>query len=92
MGFEEPAVKLKRPLHPPGRHPLYRLGRHARPRLGLILETKGHDELKDVKTAAAERWVHTVNAEGQFGTWVLRMATKVSDVGGAIGGVVAEAR
>ena len=30
----------------------------------LILETKGYDELADVKAAAAQRWVAAVNAEG----------------------------
>jgi type III restriction enzyme len=35
----------------------------------LILETKGHDELEDVKTQAAERWVRAVNAEGGYGEW-----------------------
>ncbi len=35
----------------------------------LVLETKGHDPLEDVKTQAAERWVRAVNAEGSFGEW-----------------------
>jgi type III restriction enzyme len=35
----------------------------------LILETKGFDELEQVKRAAAERWVAAVNAEGSFGEW-----------------------
>ena len=35
----------------------------------LVLETKGHDVLEDVKTQAAERWVRAVNAEGSFGEW-----------------------
>lgn len=35
----------------------------------LILETKGHDRLEDVKRAAAERWVDAVNADGSFGEW-----------------------
>jgi type III restriction enzyme len=48
--------------------------------LNLILETKGYDELADVKRAAAERWVNAVNADGQFGRWDYRMARKVSEV------------
>ena len=35
----------------------------------LILETKGHDELEDVKAQAAERWVAAVNADGRYGEW-----------------------
>jgi len=35
----------------------------------LILETKGYDELEEVKAAAARRWVDAVNAEGSFGEW-----------------------
>jgi type III restriction enzyme len=31
----------------------------------LILETKGFDELADVKSAAAQRWVTAVNADRQ---------------------------
>ena len=46
----------------------------------LILETKGYDELVEVKRAAAERWVAAVNADGRFGRWEYRLATKVSDV------------
>jgi type III restriction enzyme len=35
----------------------------------LIVETKGCDELAEVKAAAAARWVAAVNADGRFGTW-----------------------
>jgi type III restriction enzyme len=35
----------------------------------VIVETKGHDPLADVKRAAAERWVGAVNADGQWGEW-----------------------
>lgn len=35
----------------------------------LVLETKGFDELEDVKRAAAERWVNAVNADGTYGRW-----------------------
>lgn len=47
----------------------------------LILETKGFDDLADVKKAAAERWVAAVNADRQHGTWKFAMARKVSAVG-----------
>jgi type III restriction enzyme len=50
----------------------------------LILETKGYDELADVKAAAAERWVAAVNADGQHGTWRYVMARSVEAVGEAI--------
>jgi type III restriction enzyme len=46
----------------------------------LILETKGFDELEDVKRAAAERWVKAVNAEGSFGEWHYRVAKKPTEV------------
>ena len=46
----------------------------------LIIETKGFDDLADVKAAAAERWVAAVNADGQHGTWRYAMARKVSVV------------
>lgn len=40
----------------------------------LVLETKGFDDLADVKAAAAERWVAAVNADGQHGSWRYAMA------------------
>lgn len=46
----------------------------------LILETKGFDELEEVKREAAERWVRAVNAEGSFGAWHYAIAKQVSDV------------
>ena len=46
----------------------------------LILETKGFDELEEVKRDAAERWARAVNAEGSFGHWYYRVAKQVSDV------------
>ena len=52
----------------------------------LILETKGYDELEEVKRAAAERWIQAVNAEGSFGTWKFAMAKKVSEVPALIAG------
>jgi hypothetical protein len=50
------------------------------PRVHLIVETKGYDELAGVKAAAAERWVAAVNADGQYGEWRYAMARKVSEV------------
>jgi type III restriction enzyme len=52
----------------------------SEPATHLILETKGFDDLADVKTAAAERWVHAVNADGQYGRWTYAMARKVEQV------------
>jgi type III restriction enzyme len=46
----------------------------------LIIETKGYDELVEVKRAAAERWVAAVNADGRYGRWQYRLATRVADV------------
>lgn len=46
----------------------------------LVLETKGFDELADVKSAAAQRWVASVNADRQFGTWRYAMARSVPQV------------
>ena len=46
----------------------------------LIVETKGFDDLAEVKAAAAQRWVSAVNADGTFGQWTYAMARKVEDV------------
>jgi type III restriction enzyme len=46
----------------------------------LILETKGYDTLKDIKKAAAERWVSAVNADGSFGLWLYRMVSTPEQV------------
>lgn len=46
----------------------------------LILETKGFDDLAEVKAAAAERWVSAVNADGQYGRWSYAMARSVPAV------------
>ena len=46
----------------------------------LIIETKGHDDLKDIKKAAAERWCKAVNANGSYGQWTYRMAMSVEAV------------
>ncbi|MFN8495722.1 MAG: DEAD/DEAH box helicase family protein [Caldilineaceae bacterium] len=47
----------------------------------LILETKGFDPLKEIKRAAAERWVTAVNAEGSYGVWRYALAERVTEVG-----------
>ena len=49
-------------------------------RVNLVLETKEYDPLREVKEAAAHRWINAVNADGRFGTWYFRMATDISDV------------
>lgn len=46
----------------------------------LILETKGHDDLAEVKVAAARRWVDAVNADGSFGRWGYAIAYNPNDV------------
>jgi type III restriction enzyme len=46
----------------------------------VILETKGYDLLKDVKRAAAERWVAAVNADGTFGRWSYLLVEKVEKI------------
>lgn len=50
------------------------------PAVHLIVETKGFDELAEVKASAAERWVAAVNADGRHGEWRYAMARKVSAV------------
>jgi type III restriction enzyme len=46
----------------------------------VIVETKGFDELAEVKGAAAECWVRAVNADRRFGTWSFTMARSVRAV------------
>jgi type III restriction enzyme len=58
----------------------------------LILETKGHDELEEVKRAAAERWVAAVNAEGSYGHWQYALVKQVSDIGRVLAAALAAAR
>jgi type III restriction enzyme len=48
------------------------------------LETKGYDELDEVKRAAAERWVAAVNADGTHGRWYYGVAKRVAEVDGII--------
>ncbi|MCZ6803107.1 MAG: DEAD/DEAH box helicase family protein [Proteobacteria bacterium] len=47
--------------------------------LNLILETKGFDELKEVKNQAAHRWVEAVNTEGSFGEWDYCLVESIGD-------------
>ena len=58
----------------------------ADPPIHLIVETKGFDELAEVKAAAAERWVAAVNADGRMGTWRYSIARRVEDVRLALDG------
>lgn len=53
--------------------------------LYLVLETKGFDPLADVKSAAAQRWVAAVNADGRFGRWSFVMARSIEDVSYLLG-------
>jgi type III restriction enzyme len=50
------------------------------PPIQLILETKGFDDLADVKAATAERWVAAVNADNRMGTWRYEIARNVERV------------
>jgi type III restriction enzyme len=57
------------------------------PVLHLILETKGHDPLEEVKAAAAHRWVNAVNAEGSYGRWRYEIVHRVGDIDGVLNGI-----
>ncbi|MCY4611005.1 MAG: DEAD/DEAH box helicase family protein [Gammaproteobacteria bacterium] len=51
----------------------------------LILETKlFYDDLKEIKRAAAERWVGAVNADDRHGRWCYRMVEEVSEINDSI--------
>ena len=50
----------------------------------LILETKGYDELKEVKRSAAERWVAAVNADGKYGRWEYVMVSHRNEIDDAV--------
>jgi type III restriction enzyme len=50
------------------------------PVVHLILETKGFDQLADVKEQAARRWVSAVNAEGSYGRWEYAMVRTVPQI------------
>ena len=54
----------------------------------LILEIKGYDPLKEVKSQAAERWVRAVNADGGFGVWDYALVSDVGKVGEVVGRAV----
>lgn len=45
--------------------------------------------MKDMKAAAAERWVDAVNADGQFGRWTFRLVSKIEAVGATLDSVSA---
>lgn len=55
--------------------------------LNLILETKGFDPLKEIKSQAAERWVAAVNADRTYGRWVYRMAKSIVEIGPILSGI-----
>jgi type III restriction enzyme len=46
----------------------------------VIVETKGHDPMADVKRAAAERWVRAVNADDKWGQWYYRLIYQPADL------------
>jgi type III restriction enzyme len=48
--------------------------------LNVILETKGFDPLEEVKSAAAERWVDAVNADGKHGQWRYKIVRRPEQV------------
>jgi type III restriction enzyme len=52
----------------------------SEPETHLILEVKGFDPLKDVKRAAAERWVKAVNADATYGKWLYAIVGRPEDV------------
>ncbi len=53
-------------------------------RTTLVLETKGYDPLREVKEAAAHRWVQAVNAEGKHGNWAYACVGKTSEIDGVL--------
>lgn len=50
------------------------------PPIHLILETKGFDELAEIKAQAARRWTDAVNMEGTYGVWKYAVAKTVAEV------------
>lgn len=81
LGFGVPYLHNGRPH---GYVPDFIVRLKTNPVIHLILETKGFDELADVKAAAAERWIAAVNADAQFGTWRFTMARKMAEVGAVL--------
>ncbi len=59
------------------------------PVIHLVLETKGYDDLAEVKAGSAERWIAAVNADRQFGAWQYAMVRSVADVTGALDRIAA---
>ena len=45
-----------------------------------VLETKGYDELTEVKVAAAQRWAKAVNADGEYGFWEYRLIKEAREI------------
>jgi type III restriction enzyme len=60
------------------------------PAMHVILETKGYDELKEVKKQAAERWVNAVNADGSYGEWRYEIVLRPTDVAACIAKLINE--
>ena len=56
----------------------------GQPTVHLILETKGFDELAEIKAQAAQRWVDAVNADGRFGPWRYALVRDLKEVASAI--------
>ena len=50
----------------------------------LILETKGYDDLAEIKQAAAERWVAAVSVDGRYGRWAYRLVRQIRNVNEAV--------
>ena len=46
----------------------------------IIFETKGYDQLEQLKRAAAERWVAAVNADGTYGRWHYLVAKNIESI------------
>jgi type III restriction enzyme len=46
----------------------------------IILETKGYDQLEQLKRAAAKRWVAAVNAEASYGRWNYLLAKNIESI------------
>jgi type III restriction enzyme len=57
----------------------------------LVLETKGHDVLEDVKRQAADRWVRAVNADGSFGEWRYELVHNMNEIPGLLDDAAARA-
>ncbi len=75
-----PARGFNLPCNPAVPDFLIRLQSEGKEVSTLILETKGYDPLEEVKSAAAQRWVHSVNADWQYGQWAYRIVHKVTDI------------